>query len=96
MIQVRQTEVFAEWFAGLRDREARARITARIRRLSLGNPGDVKPVGHGVSEMRINHGPGYRIYFIGWGDLIVVLLCGGDKRTQDRDIARAIQLAQEV
>lgn len=96
MIEVRQTEVFAAWFEGLRDRGARARITVRIRRLSLGNPGDVRPVGSGVSEMRIDHGPGYRLYFVGRGDTIVVLLCGGDKRTQDRDIARAIELAQEV
>jgi putative addiction module killer protein len=70
-------------------REARARITVRIRRLSLGNPGDVKPVGGGVSEMRIDYGPGYQVYFVRHGDTIVVLLCGGDKRNQDRDIARA-------
>jgi putative addiction module killer protein len=94
--EVRQTDVFVTWFTALRDREARARITARIRRLSLGNPGDVKPVGGGVSEMRIDYGPGYRVYFIGRGDVVVVLLCGGDKRTQDRDIARAIELAQEI
>jgi putative addiction module killer protein len=81
---------------GLRDREARARITVRIRRLSLGNPGDVKPVGSGVSEMRIDYGPGYRVYFIRRGDTVVVLLCGGDKRTQDRDIARALELARET
>lgn len=96
MIEVRQTDVFIDWFAGLRDREARARITARIRRLSLGNPGDVKPVGSGVSEMRIDYGPGYRVYFIQRGDMVVVLLCGGDKRNQDRDIARALELAHEV
>jgi putative addiction module killer protein len=96
MIEVRQTDVFAAWFAGLRDREARARITVRIRRLSLGNPGDVKPVGSGVSEMRIDYGPGYRIYFVRRGDTMVVLLCGGDKRNQDRDIARALELAQET
>lgn len=96
MLVVRQTDVFAAWFAGLRDRKARARITARIRRLSLGNPGDVKPVGSGVSEMRIDYGPGYRVYFVGRGDAVVVLLCGGDKRSQDRDIARALELAKEV
>lgn len=96
MVEVRQTDVFTDWFAGLRDREARARITARIRRLSLGNPGDVKPVGSGVSEMRIDYGPGYRVYFVGRGDTVVVLLCGGDKRHQDRDIARALEMAQEV
>lgn len=96
MMEVRQTDVFADWFAGLRDREARARITVRVRRLSLGNPGDVKPVGGGVSEMRIDYGPGYRVYFVRRGDTVIVLLCGGDKRHQDRDIARALELAQEV
>lgn len=95
-IDVRQTDVFADWFDGLRDREARARITVRIRRLSLGNPGDVKSVGGGVSELRIDYGPGYRLYFTRKGTAIVVLLCGGDKRTQDRDIMRAQELAQEV
>ena len=68
----------------------------RIRRLSLGNPGDVKPVGSGVSEMRIDYGPGYRVYFVRRGDTVVVLLCGGDKRNQDRDIVRALELVQEV
>jgi putative addiction module killer protein len=92
MIEVRQTDVFTDWFARLRDREARA----RIRRLSLGNPGDVKPAGNGVSEMRIDYGPGYRVYFVGRDDTVVVLLCGGDKRQQDRDIACALELAQEV
>jgi putative addiction module killer protein len=96
MIEVRQTDVFVDWFAGLQDREARARITVRIRRLSLGNPGDVKPVGSGVSEMRIDYGPGYLVYFVRRGDTVVVLLCGGDKRNQDRDIARALELAREV
>jgi putative addiction module killer protein len=96
MIEVRQTDVFVDWFAGLRDREARARITVRIRRLSLGNPGDVKPVGRGVSEMRIDYGPGYRLYFVRRGGTVVILLCGGDKRNQDRDVARALELAQEV
>ena len=96
MIEVRQTDVFGAWFARLRDRDARARITVRIRRLSLGNPGDVKPVGGGVSEMRVDHGPGYRVYFVRRGESVVVLLCGGDKRSQDRDIVRAIGLAQEL
>jgi putative addiction module killer protein len=95
MVEVRQTDVFASWFGELRDREARARVTARIRRLSLGNPGDVKPVGSGVSEMRIDYGPGYRLYFVGRGETLVILLCGGDKRTQRRDIARAIELSAE-
>ena len=96
IIEVRQTDHFSDWFARLRDREARARVTVRIRRLSLGNPGDVKPVGRGVSEMRIDYGPGYRLYFMRRGDTVVILLCGGDKRTQDRDIARALELAQDV
>ena len=96
MIDIRQTDIFAAWFAGLRDHQARARITARIRRLSLGNPGDVKPVGSGVSEMRIDYGPGYRVYFVQRGKVVAILLCGGDKRTQDRDIARAVALAREL
>ncbi|HEY3777549.1 MAG TPA: type II toxin-antitoxin system RelE/ParE family toxin [Rhizomicrobium sp.] len=96
MIEVRQTEVFTDWFAGLRDRRARARITARIRRLSLGNPGDAKPVGGGVSEMRIDYGPGYRVYFVRRGEVLFLLLCGGDKQTQGRDITRALELAREV
>ena len=95
-LEVRQTDVFQAWFAGLRDREARARIELRIYRLSLGNPGDVRPVGGGVSELRIDYGPGYRLYFVRRGKAIVVLLCGGDKRTQDRDIARAQELAREI
>ena len=93
MITVRQTKPFAEWFGALRDERARARIDARIRRLSLGNPGDVKPVGEGVSEMRIDYGPGYRVYFRQQGDEIVILLCGGDKRSQERDIRLAKKLA---
>ncbi len=96
MVEVRQTDIFAAWFAGLRDREARARILVRIRRLSLGNPGDARPVGQSVSEMRIDYGPGYRVYFVQRGAVLVVLLCGGDKRTQRRDIARAVALARDV
>lgn len=96
MVEVRQTDVFVAWFEGLKDRAARARITARIRRLSLGNPGDVKPIGQGVSEMRIDYGPGYRVYFVQRGEALVILLCGGDKRDQSRDIARALELAKEV
>ncbi|MDV7392553.1 type II toxin-antitoxin system RelE/ParE family toxin, partial [Arthrospira platensis SPKY1] len=79
MIKIRQTDEFAGWFGQLRDRQARARIDVRIRRLSLGNPGDVKPVGEGVSELRINYGPGYRVYFMQRGDFLIVLLAGGDK-----------------
>jgi putative addiction module killer protein len=94
MIEVRQTEVFARWLAGLRDRQARTRVQARIDRLELGNPGDVRPVGSGVSETRIDYGPGYRVDFVQRGALVVILLAGGDKRTQDRDIATAISLAR--
>ncbi|AUN94910.1 type II toxin-antitoxin system RelE/ParE family toxin [Pseudazoarcus pumilus] len=95
MVEVIKSTAFEEWFAQLRDRHARMRIVARIRRLSLGNPGDVKPVGEGVSEMRIDHGPGYRVYFLRRGPLVVVLLCGGDKRTQGRDIADAKAIAAQ-
>ena len=94
MIEVRQTEVYARWFRGLRDRHARARIDNRIRRLSLGNPGDVRPVGEGVSEIRIDYGPGYRVYFVQRGEALIVLLAGGDKDSQERDIRRALQLAR--
>lgn len=95
MLKVFKSATFESWFDGLRDRQARARINARIRRLSLGNPGDVKPVGWGVSEMRIDYGPGYRVYFKQHGRVLVVLLCGGDKRTQDADIKSAIKIAQD-
>jgi putative addiction module killer protein len=93
-IEIRQTEHYARWFASLRDRKARARIDIRIRRLSLGNAGDVKAVGAGVSELRIDCGPGYRIYFVQRGTQLVVLLAGGDKRSQSRDIAMAHELAK--
>jgi putative addiction module killer protein len=94
MPEVRQTESFARWLAGLRDDRARARINVRIRRLSAGNPGDVKPVGEGVLEMRIDYGPGYRVYFVPRGTSLVILLAGGDKGTQDRDITAARVLAR--
>ena len=94
MIDVRQAEVFSQWFERLRDRRARARINTRIRRLSLGNPGDVKPVGEGVSELRIDYGPGYRVYFAQHGQTLVILLAGGVKHTQDRDIKIAQELAR--
>lgn len=93
MIQVRQTEHYARWFSALRDRQARARIDIRIRRLSLGNFGDVKPLGSGISELRIDHGPGYRLYFLQRGTEIVVLLAGGDKGSQSQDIHTAKALA---
>ena len=94
MIEIRQTETYAEWFASLRDQKARARIDVRIRRLSLGNPGDVKPIGSGVSELRIDYGPGYRVYFLQRGPMLIILLAGGDKGTQDRDIKKALELAR--
>ena len=96
MIEIRETQVYADWFRNLRDRRAKARIDTRIRRLSLGNPGDVKPVGAGVSELRINYGPGYRIYFIQRGSDVIVLLGGGDKRTQQQDIKKALELARDL
>lgn len=96
MIEVRQTAVFASWLEELRDTNARARILVRIRRLELGNRGDVKPVGESVSELRIPYGPGYRVYFAGQGQEIIILLCGGDKSSQRRDIAMARQMAKEL
>jgi putative addiction module killer protein len=96
MIEIRQTELFARWFAGLRDAHARARIQVRIDRLQIGNPGDVKPVGEGVSELRIDYGAGYRVYFVQRGTAYVVLLAGGHKKSQDRDIAKALEIARGV
>ena len=96
MVEIRQTEAYAQWFDGLRDRRARARIDVRIRRISLGNLGDVKPVGEGVSELRIDYGPGYRVYFTRQGSTLIVLLAGGDKRTQNRDIKTALDLARAL
>ena len=96
MVEIRQTEIYANWFAKLRDRQARARIDVRIRRLTLGNHGDVRPVGEGVSELRIDYGPGYRIYLVQRGSALVILLAGGDKRTQDQDIQVALKLAREI
>jgi putative addiction module killer protein len=95
MITIHRTESFIEWLTSLRDQLAKAHIARRIDRLARGNAGDVKPVGEGVSEMRIDHGPGYRVYFANRGGTLIILLCGGDKRTQDRDIKRAIDLARE-
>ncbi|NTA59855.1 type II toxin-antitoxin system RelE/ParE family toxin [Agrobacterium tumefaciens] len=96
MIEVRQTATFSDWLNKLRDRNAVARIAVRIRRLELGNPGDIKSVGEGVSEMRIDYGPGYRLYLAYAGRTLVILLCGGDKATQSRDIAQAKQMAKEI
>ncbi|WP_313609301.1 type II toxin-antitoxin system RelE/ParE family toxin [Rhizobium sp.] len=96
MIEVRQTVVFSDWLNTLRDRNAAARIAIRIRRLELGNPGDIKAVGEGVSEMRIDYGPGYRLYLTYTGRTLVILLCGGDKSSQSRDIAQAKKMAKEI
>lgn len=95
-VEIRQTDRYARWFAGLRNRQARARIDVRVRRLSLGNPGDCRLVGEGVCELRIDYGPGYRVYFVRRGEALVILLAGGDKRTQDRDIRLAIELARSL
>jgi putative addiction module killer protein len=96
MNEIRQTEAFSEWLRNLSDSRARARIAARIDRLALGNPGDVAPVGEGISEMRIHYGPGYRVYFVQRGAALMVLLCGGDKSTQAGNIRTAKQLASEL
>lgn len=96
VIELRQTEIFARWESRLRDKRARTVIATRLARLAYGLPGDVKPVGEGVSELRVHYGPGYRIYFQQHSDLLIVLLCGGDKKTQARDIAIAKNLAKEL
>ena len=96
VVEIHETQLFACWFHRLRDQKAKHRILARIRRLSLGNPGDVRPVGEGVSELRIDYGPGYRVYFVSRGSTVVILLAGGDKRTQSGDIETAITLARTV
>ncbi|KQP07696.1 addiction module antitoxin RelB [Methylobacterium sp. Leaf99] len=96
MVDVRRTPEFDQWLRHLRDIRAKARIALRIDRLMLGNPGDVRPVGEGVSELRIDVGPGYRVYFVRRGDLWIMLLCGGDKGGQERDIRRAKALASTV
>ena len=95
VIEVRQTDAYVEWFKRLKDRQARARINKRPR-LSVGNPGAVKSVGPGVSGLRIDYGPGYRVYFVRRGETLVILLAGGDKRTQERDIKIALDLAREL
>ena len=96
MTQIREADAYTGWFARLKDREARARILVRIRRLSLGNPGDAKPVGEGVSELRIDYGPGFRVYFVRRGEALIVLLGGGDKSTQASDIRAALALARTI
>jgi putative addiction module killer protein len=96
MIEIRKTDIFVKWLDGLHDIRARARILVRIERLAAGNPGDVKAVGEGVSELRINYGPGYRVYFKKHGRKVVILLAGGDKSTQTKDIKTALRLAQNL
>ncbi len=96
MYEVRETTVYAKWFASLRDRTAKARIVARVLYLGDGHFGDAKPVGDDVLELRLHFGPGYRIYFTWRGEKIILLLCGGDKGSQQRDIARAKQIESEL
>ncbi len=96
MIEVRQTDIFAKWFEGLKDRRAKVRIQARIDRIEIGNFGDVAPVGEGISELRIHYGPGYRVYFVQRGAIIVILLCGGQKSSQDSDIRKAKKLVKQL
>ena len=96
MLEIRKTEVYIKWLDGLSDIHARARILVRVERLAAGNPGDVKPVGEGVSEMRIDYGPGYRVYYKKHGREVVILLAGGDKRSQASDIKSALRLARNL
>jgi putative addiction module killer protein len=96
MIEIRKTENFAKWIDGLADIRARARILVRIERLASGNPGDIRAVGEGVSELRIDYGPGYRVYYKKQGRKLIILLAGGDKRTQSKDIKNALHLAHEL
>jgi putative addiction module killer protein len=96
MIEIRRTKAFDEFLDGLRDERAKSKITARILRLASGNAGDVAPVGEGVSELRLHFGPGYRVYFVQRGKILIVLLCGGDKASQDRDVKFAKKLATEM
>lgn len=96
MATIQTTQIYDEWFEALRDRQAQARITARIRRLSLGNPGDYRNLKNGVTEMRIDHGPGYRVYYCTRAGITYILLCGGDKKTQSDDVEQAYTLAKDV
>lgn len=95
MLEVVRSEAFDRWLRKLKDRQAVARVLVRIERLAAGNPGDVKAVGAGISELRIDCGPGYRVYYMQEGDRLILLLCGGDKSSQDRDIQRARWVARE-
>jgi putative addiction module killer protein len=92
-VKIRKTSVYKTWIKKLRDSRAKYRILIRVKRLEMGNPGDIKPAGNGISEIRIDYGPGYRVYFKGAGKETIVLLCGGDKSTQEADIASAKQIA---
>jgi putative addiction module killer protein len=94
--EVRKTDVYAKWLDGLHDVRARARILARVERLAVGNPGDTRPVGEGVSELRVDYGPGYRVYYQNRGRELVILLAGGEKRTQTSDIKIALRLARNL
>jgi putative addiction module killer protein len=94
--EMRKTDLYAKWLDGLRDIHARARVQARVERLATGNPGDVKPVGEGVSELRIDYGPGYRVYYTMRGRTMIILLAGGNKRTQTTDIKTALRLARNL
>ncbi len=96
MIEIRKTDLFVHWLDELSDIQARARVQVRIERLAAGNPGDAEPVGEGVSELRINYGPGYRVYFKQSGRELIILLAGGDKRTQAKDIKTALRLARDL
>jgi len=96
MVEVRKTELFAKWIDNLRDVQAKARVLVRIERLATGNAGDVKPVGEGISEMRIDYGPGYRVYFTKRGSELIILLAGGDKSSQSADIKVALRLARNI
>ena len=96
MHEIRKTETYARWLDDLRDSNARARVLARVERLAAGNAGVVKPVGEGVSELKIDYGPGYRVYYTMRGRTVVILLAGGDKRTQAADIKTALRLARNL
>jgi putative addiction module killer protein len=96
MVQVLKSDVFAKWIDGLKDRRAAARVIVRIERLARGNSGDIKPVGSGISELRIDYGPGYRVYLARKDETVIILLCGGDKTSQQKDIAKAIKMAEHL
>jgi len=95
MVEIIKSDTFDRWLRKLRDPQAKARVEMRIRRLSLGNAGDVQPIGEGLSEMRIDYGPGYRLYYTQRNSILILLLCGGDKRTQQKDIVKAMKIADE-